>query len=93
MSRARIAVDHVEGDTFRVTVDEAGGSTHHTVTVDPAYATRLAGAVPRETLIRSSFEFLLEHEPKESILRTFDLPVIGRYFPEYERHIRRRLGG
>jgi len=93
MSRARIEVDHVEGDTFRVTIDEAGGSTHHTVTVDPAYATRLAGAVPRESLVRSSFEFLLEREPKESILRTFDLPVISRYFPEYERDIRRRLGG
>jgi len=91
--RARIEVAHVEGDTFRVTVVEAGRSTQHTVTVDPAYATRLAGDVPRETLVRSSFEFLLEREPKESILRTFDLPVIGRYFPEYERDIRRRLGG
>ena len=93
MARARIEVEHVEGDTFRVTIDEAGRSTHHTVTVDPAYATRLAGAVPRESLIRSSFEFLLEREPKESILRTFDLSVIGRYFPEYERQIGRRLGG
>jgi hypothetical protein len=91
MSRARIEVDHVEGNTFRVTVDEAGGSTTHTVTVEPAYATRLAGAVPRERLIRSSFEFLLEREPKEAILRSFDLPVITRYFPEYETEIGRRV--
>jgi hypothetical protein len=35
--------------------------------------------------------FLLEREPKESILGQFDLPVIGRYFPEYERDIRKRL--
>ena len=45
-----------------------------------------------EDLIQSSFEFLLEREPKESILRKFDLPVIARYFPEYERAIRKRLG-
>jgi hypothetical protein len=33
----------------------------------------------------------LEHEPKESILARFDLQDIGRYFPEFEREIKRRL--
>jgi hypothetical protein len=53
--------------------------------VEEAYARRLGGsrAAPEE-LVRRSFEFLLAREPKESILRRFDLPVIGRYFPEYE---------
>ncbi len=41
--------------------------------------------------MRSSFGFLLEREPKESILGTFDLRVIGRYFPDYEREIARRM--
>jgi hypothetical protein len=27
---------------------------------------------------------LLEREPKEAILRRFDVSVIGRYFPEFE---------
>ena len=45
-----------------------------------------------EELIRKSFEFLLEREPKESILSRFDLSVISRYFPEYEREIRKQLG-
>lgn len=40
-------------------------------------------------LVRRSFEFLLIREPKESILRSFGLSVIERYFPEYEREIRR----
>ena len=39
-------------------------------------------------LVRHSFAFLLEREPKTSILRRFDLTVIGRYFPEWERTIR-----
>jgi hypothetical protein len=47
--------------------------------------------VTREELIRRSFEFLLEREPKDAILRAFDLPVIARYFPEYEAEIGRRL--
>ena len=44
-------------------------------------------------LVEASFAFLLERETKESILREFDLPVIGRYFPEYEPEIGRRLAG
>jgi hypothetical protein len=41
--------------------------------------------------VTESFRFLLEREPKESILGSFDLTVIGRYFPEYEREIAKRL--
>jgi hypothetical protein len=46
-----------------------------------------------DDLVRASFGFLLEREPRESILRSFDLSAISRYFPEYEREIRQRLGG
>jgi hypothetical protein len=41
-------------------------------------------------LVDRSFRFLLAREPASSILRSFDLPVIGRYFPEYEAEVRRR---
>ena len=49
------------------------------------------GTVPVEKLVEKSFEFLLERESNTSILRSFDLPVIQRYFPEYERTIRGML--
>ena len=48
---------------------------------------REGGGESPEDLIRRSFEFLLEREPKESILSRFHLSVIGRYFPDYEREI------
>lgn len=73
------------GDTtFRVVVHSKVNTTHE-VTVQPHYHTRLAGtsATP-EQLIRKSFEFLLEREPNTAILRSFDLHVIGQYFPEFE---------
>ena len=41
--------------------------------------------------MEESFRFLLERERKESILSSFDLTVIGRYFTEYEREIAERL--
>jgi hypothetical protein len=42
-----------------------------------------------EDLVARSFDFLLRREPATSILRTFDLAVIERYFPEYEKEFRR----
>jgi len=84
--------DHDHGYEFDVTVREGRGETHHRVTVSWDDYDRLAGeeSTP-EALVTESFRFLLEREPKESILRSFDLTVISRYFPEYEREIRRRL--
>lgn len=90
--RAGIDVAPVDATTYRVTVTERGAHSTHLVTLDPAYHDRLTGgAVDAAELILRSFEFLLEREPKESILPRFDLPVIGRYFPEYERDIQTRV--
>jgi hypothetical protein len=86
-----IRIDKVNDTTFNVTVS-GRTTTTHTVTVTPEYYDKLTGgAVLAETLIEKSFEFLLEREPNTSILRTFDLTVIQRYFPEYEKTIHQRL--
>jgi hypothetical protein len=78
------------GWTCRVTVGGPGAPTTHDVTVRPDELVRLApGATDPTDLVRRSFAFLLEREPRTSILRQFDLEVIGRYFPEWERTIRR----
>ena len=86
-----ITVEKIDERTFKVTV--AGGTTTtHTVTVDASYHEKLTGGhVSAEKLVEKSFEFLLERESNTSILRTFELPVIGRYFPEYESTIRKML--
>ncbi len=77
------------GWSCRVTVDDGRGASNHDVSVAAADLERLdPGAQDPVDLVRRSFEFLLERESKESILRQFDLPIIGRYFPEYERSIR-----
>jgi hypothetical protein len=79
-------------DVHAVGIYDARSHTRHLAAADPAHADRLTtGRVDTETLVRRSFEFLLEHEPKESILARFELPVIARYFPRYEDEMRRRL--
>lgn len=82
-----------EGWECQVTVRD-GSETHHRVQVARADLARLAPGSPDPVrLVEASLTFLLEREPKESILREFDLAVIGRYFPDYEREIGHRLAG
>ena len=42
-------------------------------------------------LITKSFEFLLERESNQSILKKFNLEVIGQYFPEYIDEIKKLI--
>jgi hypothetical protein len=82
-----------DGWACTVTVGDDTEATTHEVMVTTEVRDRLAGPVESvDQLVQESFAFLLAREPRESILRRFDLPVIGHYFPEYEAEIRRRLG-
>lgn len=72
---------------FAVTVREGASVTHHDVTLSDELARRLGRGETVESLIEAAFRFLLEREPKESILARFDVSVIGRYFPEFEREL------
>jgi hypothetical protein len=95
MSTATIAVQcRPDGDDWRcmVTVGDDSGATQHAVSVRGNDVQRLGSGATVDELVRASFVFLLEREPRESILRAFDLPMIGRYFPEYEREVGQRLG-
>jgi hypothetical protein len=77
---------------FEVTVREGNDESRHYVTISQAVCTRLGGGrhTP-ERCLEAAFRFLLDREPKESILRHFDLSVISRYFPEFERELPRYL--
>jgi hypothetical protein len=80
-----------DGTGYRCAVDvlDHGSATHHTVELSAAELDRWGRGRTAEELVRDSFRFLLEREPQESILREFNLSLIGRYFPEYEREIAR----
>ena len=57
----------------------------------PALAPARPGFRDIDRLVHETFAFLLEREPRSSILARFDLPVVERYFPEYPAEMRRRL--
>ena len=79
---------HQSQPGFQVTVREGGSQTAHEVTISEDALARLAR--PDEepvAFVERCFNFLLEREPKESIMATFDISVIGRFFPEFEETI------
>ncbi len=91
---SHITVTRQKESQYLVRIEEGASSTEHTVTVTADDLARYApSGTPPEKLLKASFEFLLEHEPKESILRQFRLPVIEQYFPEYPRRIRAKIAG
>jgi len=87
MIQVRRTAEH-DSLIFEVVVREAKGETRHHVTMSRETCERLtSGKHTPERCLEAAFQFLLDREPKESILRRFDVMAISRYFPEFEREI------
>lgn len=80
-----------EGWEFKVTIEEKGNQTTHQVHMSEDFYESLNTKVEPEEVVEESFRFLLEREPKESILSQFDITVISKYFPDYKKVIKKRL--
>ena len=84
-----ISIKKLSDDVFEVTVAE-NSTTTHTVTVTDATLTDLTdNKVTKTQLLEFSFNFLLDREPNTSILSSFDINVISRYFSDYKDKVRR----
>jgi hypothetical protein len=93
-----IAIPPIDDNSWKYSVkvtesDEGGSKTIHQVTMDKDYYMDLTerGRIIPEEFIKKSFEFLLDRESKNSILRQFDIAQISDYFPEYEKEIKKAL--
>ena len=84
-----ISIKKISDDLFEVTVAK-NATTTHGVTVTDQSLTDLAGDNTTKTeLLEFSFNFLLDREPNTSILSSFDINVISRYFSDYRDEVRR----
>ncbi len=71
---------------FDVVIDDGAGRTQHRITMSQETYGRISeGGQRPENCIEAAFHFLLDREPKEAILEQFDITVISRYFPEFEK--------
>ena len=76
-------------DVFQVTVAGSMTTTHEVTVTDKSLTELVNKEVTKTQLVEFSFEFLLEREPNTSILSSFDINVISRYFSDYRDEVRR----
>lgn len=87
MSELSVTVTPCRGSgfTFNVIVRDLHGESRHRVTIEANNAERWAklGAEPSRCA-EAVMRFLLDREPKKSILNAFDTNVVRRYFPGFD---------
>ena len=84
-----VSIKKLSDDVFEVTVAKTSTTTH-TVTVTDESLTELTDKnVTKKQLLEFSFNFLLDREPNTSILTSFDINVISKYFPNYREEVNR----
>lgn len=88
---AMVSVVDSQPPVVRVRIDSDGRVTTHSIDLS-ARGKYVGDAVEDEQLALESMQFLLEREPASSIMQSFTLDDIVRYFAEYPVEIRRRTG-
>ena len=89
MSGTSFSIEKRTDNVFVVTVADSV-TTNHTVTVTNQSLTDLTDDnVTKTQLLEFSFNFLLDREPNTSILSSFDINVISKYFSDYRDEVRR----
>lgn len=77
---------------YDVFVEEPdGGQSRHKISVAAADLAHYGCSGDAERLVEAAFRFLLDREPKETILKRFDLSVISQYFPEFQHELPKYL--
>ncbi len=81
--------EQAAGWLFQVRLTEADGSaSEHQVTLSWADYDHWCRGVDRpEQVAAALFAFLLEREPTEQILASFDAAVVRRHFPEVDERL------
>ena len=84
-----ISIKKLTDDVFQVTVADSITTTHEVTVTNQSLTDLTDNKVTKEQLLEFSFNFLLDREPNTSILSSFDINVISKYFPDYRVEVRR----
>ena len=76
-------------NNFNVLISEVSCSKHEIVVSEEAHIKLTGGRLDKHALVSASVEFLLKKEPNTSILKAFDIELIGNYFPDYYEEVSR----
>ena len=84
-----ISIKKLNDDVFEVTVANSITTVHEVTVTDQNLTDLTENTVTKTQLLEFSFKFLLDKEPNTSILNSFDINVISKYFSNYKDDIRR----
>ncbi len=84
-----ISIKKLNDDVFEVTVADSITTVHEVTATDQNLTDLTDNNVTKTQLLEFSFKFLLEREPNTSILLSFDINVISKYFSDYKGEVRR----
>ena len=82
-----ISIKTLSNNEYEVTVQSNTLTTHAVSLSDEVHKNLTNNKVTKEELLDFSFKFLLDREPNTSILSSFELTVISRYFSDYEKSV------
>ena len=86
-----IEIAKIDEEIFEVTITKNSTTIHRVKLSLDVYKKLSNSKISKIELIKKSFEFLLERESNESILRVFNLEIIETYFPEYPLSIKKKF--
>ena len=84
-----ISIKKLSDDVFEVTVVEISTTAHEVTVSDQSLYELTDKNVTKMQLLEFSFNFLLDREPNTSILSSFDINVISKYFIDYRDEVKR----
>ena len=84
-----ISIKKLSDDVFEVFVAETSTTTHAVTLTDQSLTDLTNNNVTKTQLLEFSFNFLLDREPNTSILSSFEINVISKYFADYKDEVRR----
>ena len=76
-------------DIFIVTVSDKVTTSHNVTVTDKMLNELTNNRITKYSLIEFSFNYLLDRESSTSILSSFNIEVISRYFSDYREEVKR----
>lgn len=86
-----IFIKELSDNKFEITVNKKFITKHIVLLTDEYYDILTKKKISKKKLLEYSFYFLLDRESNTSILSSFELSIISKYFPEYENEIKKIL--
>ena len=84
-----VSIKNRNNSVFEVTIADSITTTHTVTVTDQSLTDLTDNNVTKTQLLEFSFRFLLDREPNTSILPSFDINIILKYFSDYRDEVRR----